>query len=370
MNNTYKFSEDDLIQVLLFTKEYHLEISKGRRGRTNSGRRSFGGELDEFIPGKLCEIGVCKIIEKYSKNTLKLFPDTEIYTDKEVGLKADPDIIEVERISEEKRKTKLHVEVKRYIDSDVWLGIRSDQLSSAQKIHGLDINKKMYMVHASIEFEDDKNIKERDITGSILKKFVVTKKFNLNEFSDFESLVCKIHFIYKIDDLLNLGNKFPAQEIIPADVFVEAAEAHKANGETRKGYVFLCDITSSNHNIAMRIKKTNTIPFFGNWNLNGSIELFDVTPRVMKNKKHTADAKAISDQVIYCKEDTVLFNKYFGRISLQKGKTYQFYFVNKLGSDFKSIDDWWFNKRYLSELVNLKNIKPIEEQIEEIIQAI
>ena len=82
--NIYKFSDDDLSIALDFVKNYHLNPTKGLRGRTNQGKRSFGGELDEWIPGKLLEIAVCRILEKYSKDK-KLSPDFEIYSDHEVG---------------------------------------------------------------------------------------------------------------------------------------------------------------------------------------------------------------------------------------------------------------------------------------------
>ena len=52
----YKFEDKDLIKVIEFVRNYHLEPTKGLRGRTNQGKRSFGGELDEWIPGKLVEL--------------------------------------------------------------------------------------------------------------------------------------------------------------------------------------------------------------------------------------------------------------------------------------------------------------------------
>ena len=52
----YKFEDKDLIKVIEFVRNYHLEPTKGLRGRTNQGKRSFGGELDEWILGKLVEL--------------------------------------------------------------------------------------------------------------------------------------------------------------------------------------------------------------------------------------------------------------------------------------------------------------------------
>ena len=67
LNNTiYKFTKEDLNEILKFIKNYHLNPTKGLRGRTNQGKRGFGGELDEWMPGKLLEIAVCRILERHN----------------------------------------------------------------------------------------------------------------------------------------------------------------------------------------------------------------------------------------------------------------------------------------------------------------
>ena len=76
----YSFSTEDINKAFNFVVSYHLNPTKGQRGRTNTGMRGFGGELDEFIPGKLVEIAFCKILEKFdniSKLDLPLFAFTE-----------------------------------------------------------------------------------------------------------------------------------------------------------------------------------------------------------------------------------------------------------------------------------------------------
>ena len=67
----YSFSKEDINQAFNFVVNYHLNPTKGQRGRTNSGMRGFGGELDEFIPGKLVEIAFCKILESFDKTLSK-----------------------------------------------------------------------------------------------------------------------------------------------------------------------------------------------------------------------------------------------------------------------------------------------------------
>ena len=70
----YFFSKEDINKAFNFVVSYHLNPTKGQRGRTNTGMRGFGGELDEFIPGKLVEIAFCKILEKFDKNKKNLSP--------------------------------------------------------------------------------------------------------------------------------------------------------------------------------------------------------------------------------------------------------------------------------------------------------
>ena len=62
----YNFTKEDIKEVIDFCKNYHLEETKRNGGRTGSGPRSFGGEIDAFGPGKLNEIGISKIISKIS----------------------------------------------------------------------------------------------------------------------------------------------------------------------------------------------------------------------------------------------------------------------------------------------------------------
>ena len=57
-----------------------------------------------------------------------------------------------------------------------------------------------------------------------------------------------------------------------------------------------------------------------------------------------------------------MFSKVFGYYKLDDKKTYKFFFKNKLvkrsGKDvFKSIDDYWFSKKRLDELLDKKEIR-------------
>jgi hypothetical protein len=55
---------------------------------------------------------------------------------------------------------------------------------------------------------------------------------------------------------------------------------------------------------------------------------------------------------------------------LKAGKTYKAYFQNKLGKDFKNIDDYWFFKKRLDEMIESNEIPKNEESILKIISYI
>lgn len=352
--NLYHFTDDDLQDVLNFTKNYHLEESKQSSGRTNSGSRNFGGELDAFVPGKLIEIAVCKILEKYTTSDKKLFPDFKIYTDAEVGQHADPDIVTVieNGIS---RNPNLHIEVKRLSEGDDWLGMRYDQLNNLKNMRGEQILDGMYMVHASLEFEDNNNKKQRDIIGSILKKIQDNDFVKFDEFSDFKDLVCRINYIYSIKDLMSLGYLYPKGGIIPKGEFDQGADAYTKSNDLRKGYQ-LKNKYNEEVFLNMRIEGSDETTDYGEWKLNGQFDL-------IKNKS--------GNELIYCHSNTQMFNKYFGLFNFEQGKTYKFYFINKLGKDTKKgIDDYWFLRRRLEELLKSEEIGSAESYLQKIINSI
>ena len=51
-------------------------------------------------------------------------------------------------------------------------------------------------------------------------------------------------------------------------------------------------------------------------------------------------------------------------------KDAKFYYQNKLGKEYKNIDDYWFFKKRLDEMIVSKEIPQNEESIEKIISSI
>lgn len=351
--NEYRFTDEDLFQVLNFIKNYHLNPTKGLRGRTNQGKRGFGGELDEWVPGKLIEIGTCKILESFGSD-LRLLPDFEIYSNKEVGERSDPDIT---RILEEKkgveRNPKLFLEIKRLEENSKWLGPRSHQLKGIDRASNFS-NDEIFMIHTSIEFEDNKSLKERDITASILSRLSKSNSLDLSAFSEFSDLVARIQYIYSLDDLHRHGQIFPKGSIIPETDFPSSMLLVNKDGTIRKGFAIKHQFEGT-HNLKMRIESSQEEPEYGDWEIDGEFWI------ATKNKK----------DYIHAVNETVMFNKVFGKYFLEKGRTYKFHFVNKLGKDtYKNIDDVWLSKKRLDELYESDELRSVDVRLNEIINKI
>jgi len=345
-NLTYKFNERDLHEILKFIRDYHLDPTKGQRGRTNQGKRGFGGELDEWMPGKLIEIAVCKILERQSTSKL-LRPDLKIYSNKEVGERSDPDITEVIDSNKESRKPRIFVEIKRLDLKASWLGPRKHQLKDMTE---------GYMVHATINFSDDKDIKQQDITASVLKEVVNSDKFDLYNFSNFSDLQAEIKYIYSFQDLRKYGHNFPKGYIMPETEFSRSVKAYKKDSSLGKGFEFIKEYDPEESVIIeMKWEDKEDILSFNEWIVSGKFQI------LIKNKK----------KYIYAIKSVEMFNEVFGMYKLDNHTTYKFFFINKLGGDTKkNVDEFLFSKRRLDELIegkklpeNLKCIKKITYNI-------
>ena len=335
--NRYTFKDDDLNQVINFVKNYHLNPTKGSRGRTNQGKRGFGGELDEFVPGKLLELAVCRILERMSGNKT-LLPDFEIYSDSDVGKKSDPDITKViEKNINQDRQPNVFVEIKRLDPSSRFLGPR---------VHQLKDMTKGYMVHASIGFKNDIDTKLNDVTAIILKNLLrSSNNFNLNEFQNFSDLFAQIEYVYSFETLRNQGHFFESGNIIPDTDFPCTNSAYTKKGDLRKNYEVEYKINGEK-DINMFWGNKDEILSFSKWSVSGDFE-------IIKNQ--------YKKRVIYAKKNVEMFSKVFGKFKLINDKTYRFHFTNTLGTQagkdvFKSIDDYWFSKKRLDELLNNEEI--------------
>ena len=142
----YEFNAEDVNEVIKFCRDYHLDITKQAMGRTGSGPRGLGGEIDAFGPGKLNEIGIAKLISLYEQKICKV--DNQIYSNYEVGIKTIPDIVSVVE-NKNTREPNLYVEIKKISENDHWLGIHSDQLNAILKNSKISTSE-IYLIFGQI----------------------------------------------------------------------------------------------------------------------------------------------------------------------------------------------------------------------------
>lgn len=368
--NKYHFQKEDLDSALKFTYKWHLDKTKQSAGRTNQGRRGFGGEIDAFVPGKLLEIGCCKIIQRFTNRKIELTPDFKIYSDQEVAKKSDPDILCVKENGKDK-DLRRYIEIKRLSDNDEWLGPRCDQLESFDKSIWKDLN--LYMVHGIFRFDDDKSKKEQDITGSLLQRLFSDGKTRFEKFSNFDDLYCEIEFAYSLSDIKKFGRLYKKDEIIPTygegkrrEKKYHLVSVYNKDGKPRKNYIKMnSEVKKKKLNMEIKgEKKSGAGAIYGDWELNGKFDFF---------KKDVLDAstgdKKYSYEIIHCLEETTMFNKLFGKYVLKKGVTYRFYLEAK-GGGTKTIDDWWFLRRRLNELIKSGEMHDTETVLKEIAENI
>lgn len=346
---SYAFAEEDLTIVLNFVRDYHLEPSKGSRGRTNQGKRGFGGELDEILPGKLIELACCKILQRYADNK-ELKPDFNIYPNHDKKVKNDPDITYVKDLEKNiERSPNTFIEIKRLESNSRWMGPRTDQLKE---------NNSGYMIHASIEFNDDNNNKQQDIIGSILSKLISVNRYNLNAFSPFENLIVKIEYIYSIEYLRLKGHFFPKGCIIPDtnDLFGSTHPFYSKNGKIRSGYEIKQEYDGDKISIKMKHENFEKEFTFADFIISGKF-----TIGLTQNRR----------EIIYAQTDLYIFSEVFGSFTIKSRDTRKFFFKDLSGSPGgKNIDDYWFSRKRLDELIQNNELAGVEESIAEIAKSI
>ena len=81
----YHITEDDIKQCIDFSTKYFLDPNKPRAGRTTGTYRGLGTMIDNWLVGKLIEIGVKKIIESVGyRKLLNLLESHLLHRDQRV----------------------------------------------------------------------------------------------------------------------------------------------------------------------------------------------------------------------------------------------------------------------------------------------
>ena len=226
-DSEHKFTQKDIGEVITFCRDYHLDITKQSSGRTGTGPRGLGGEIDAFGPGKLCEIAVSKLLSTAGKK--KCSVDNKIYSNYEVGIKTIPDIVGVFEKGKGLRDPKLYIEVKKISSSDKWLGIHTDQLKSIMRDSRITIDQ-IFLVFAEVYFDDNNNKKQQDFLGAYLHSVMSKSQLSFGAFSRLKDLKCKIHYVLSVRDLKQHGHEYKAGDIIPEFDYAPAKQVFLKNG--------------------------------------------------------------------------------------------------------------------------------------------
>jgi hypothetical protein len=347
-NSVYEFTVDDFVEVITFCRDYHLDITKQSSGRTGSGPRGLGGEIDAFGPGKLNEIAVSKLLSTDGKKRCSV--DNQIYSNYEVGIKTIPDLVEVVEAGAGARKPNLYIEVKKISESDQWLGIHTDQLKSILRDSQIKIHD-IFLIFGEVYFQDNKNRKQQDFLGAFLNSSMSNTKVNFQAFSQLNDLRCKIHYVLSITDLQTFGHEFKAGGIIPDLHFSEAKQVFRSDGRLWKGL-----------KVEKTLKGKSQIEAPGIDGQRYDYGKFECYGHVQVIKK-----KGNSRTYLSILSDTTIRNDFFGELEFKKGETIFFNIRNMLaglqGSKVKTKSDWWISRRKLDQLIKTGSIVRIEEAI-------
>ena len=108
MITEYQLTLKDFKKAFTFGINYHLDPRKTQSGRTTNEPRGLGGVLDNFVRGKLLEIGTTNIIREIN-HKIECNLDFQMHSPTEV--RTDPDIVS---IIEHNKVFKNHYEVESY----------------------------------------------------------------------------------------------------------------------------------------------------------------------------------------------------------------------------------------------------------------
>jgi len=355
IKSIYEFTLADIGEVITFCRDYHLDITKQSSGRTGSGPRGLGGEIDAFGPGKLNEIAVAKLLSTENQKVCTV--DNRIYSNYEVGIKTIPDIVEIIEKGRDSRDPKLYIEVKKISESDQWLGIHSDQLKSILRDSQITL-KQIYLIFAEVYFHDKKNRKQQDFLGAYLNSTIENGAVKFQAFSSLSDLRCKIHYVVPVTDLQKFGHEFKAGDIIPELHCEKAKQVFRSDGQLWKGLRIIKTLKGQNQIEAPGIDGKRYL--YGRFNCRGNVQII----------------RKIGGSRTYLSilSDTTIENAFFGELHFKRGETIFFNIKNKLaglqGSKAKTKSDWWISRRKLEQIIAQGKIAKTEDLIREIQKSI
>ena len=304
----YKIKQEDIKECIHFSTKYFLDPKKTRVGRTTGTYRGLGRMINDWLVGKLIEIGVKNILESYlSEKILNL--DFEIHQAND-----DPDIVSVVE-SGKKRKPNLYVEIKNSSEGDNYIGLTKEQYESTIKNEIVDENpENYYIIYATIRQHSNNN-KDLDPYGAYLKR---TSPDNIyDEFDEIENLIVEIKNIISAKNLYDFGVDFKKDSYMyDPNLIKEVGNVTEKQlrkllqGESVDNY---SEIELENDILPLipRVPSVDKPLEFGEVKIYGKVRLF---------KKENIKSQPV---YIYAEEATKLEGSFLGKYELKKNNFYR-----------------------------------------------
>ncbi len=342
MEKEYFLDKTDLESCVKFAVDMHIKTG-GSVSRTTGQARGLGTMINDWVGGKALEIGVKKILEKYSSSK-ELLLDFSIH--KKGKIENDPDIIRVKENGQE-RQWNIFVEVKNFGVNDRWIGLTKTQFDSIREAVGNDL-KRAYLVYANIESVTEEENKLLDLLGTFFQ--ISTKEEYSSWFDQFVKLgkiKVEVALIMTLEDLQKHGREFVKGRdlVYETEIFSESHQNVEA----------LEPVPLNGNNIPLLPYKDTEYPkIIGPLTVHGKANMY-----MKQNPKSKA-------YFLKCDEDVIVENDVLGVYRLSKGKVYQFKF-GPAGRNPQIFQDVvWIAKRRALELFE----NEIEKKAEEIMALI
>lgn len=340
----YQITEADLEIAFNFSVNYFLNKSN-TASRTTGQYRGLGAIANDFMLGKIIELGVASILETRNKKPLL---DFEIHPLTEAN-RSDPDIIAVNENRTE-RSPNVFVEIKHFSEDDRWIGLTQEQFDTilGNSVVEQDLEK-IYVIYAQLKSSNpDRN---NDLLGAYLKCKLENNEFD--DFCDISNLKVEINHVITGSELRENGIAFNEGSLMyETKLFSQVTNLTKRQILNYEEYqkFSLLQLDGNNLPIITATKNQREPTEFGTFTIEGDVRLI---------KKENEMSERL---YIWCQEDSIIHNDVLGSFELEEDEVYNGTILTLGRSPTLKRNNIWIAVR------NLENVleRTVEERIEEI----
>lgn len=341
----YQVKPEDLEKCFEFSIKYHLNVGGGSYNRTTGQYRGLGEKIDSFCVGKIIEVGVASIIEKFTDK--KMLLDFDIH-----GPTDEPDIIRIKE-NNKKRMPRMYIEIKNISPSDRWVGLTEEQFGTILNSEIVEGDgKKASVIYAFLFSKNSK--KDNDLLGVYLKARTGDNLFK--NFCDLEDLEISLQHIVSLKELKEKGVKFKEGSYMYETEIFKLATKQARNQIMNPKYKNLYKSIKTSGGVLPIVMRDNypKPKEFGKFRYKGNLNVF-----VKYNKKSKR-------MYVQCESDVVVKNEVLGIFELEKGKIYECFFETLGRSPVLKRNNIWIAHRNLSNILSQdlkERTKKIAEEI-------